>query len=87
MSANNEEIIMLPRTHITVNTQYLYNAERNIYHSCALLGYFTMSNGNFLPTFWDNLSFPSSGFRNPKEALLSQYGVDMWRSVGDEKFQ
>jgi hypothetical protein len=25
-----------------------------------------MSSGNFLPTFWDNLSIPSSGFKNPK---------------------
>jgi ribosomal protein L36 len=29
--------------------------------------------------FWDNLSFPSSGFKNLKEGLLPQYGVDMGR--------
>jgi len=27
---------------------------------CVLLGYFTKSSGNLLPTFWDNLSVPSS---------------------------
>jgi hypothetical protein len=43
--------------------------------NCALLGYYAASNGNFLPTFRDNLSVPSSGFKNPKDSLLSQYGV------------
>jgi hypothetical protein len=28
--------------------------------TCAVLGYCTASIGNFLPTFWDNLSVPSS---------------------------
>jgi hypothetical protein len=27
---------------------------------CTLLGYYTVYTGNSLPTFWDNLSFPSS---------------------------
>jgi len=39
---------------------------------CSLLGYYAASNGNFLPTFRDNLSIPSSGFKNPKDSLLSQ---------------
>jgi len=30
----------------------------------ALLSYYAASSGNFLPTFWDNLSVPSSGFKN-----------------------
>jgi len=30
----------------------------------ALLGYYASSSGNFLPKFWDNLSIPSSGFKN-----------------------
>jgi len=32
--------------------------------NCALLGYYAASGGNFLPTFWDNLSAPSSGVKN-----------------------
>jgi len=35
----------------------------------ALLVYYTASSGNFLPTFRDNLSVPTSGFKNPKESL------------------
>ena len=31
---------------------------------CALLGYYAASIGNFLPTFRDNLSVPSSGVKN-----------------------
>ena len=34
--------------------------------NCALLDYYAMSSGNFLPMFWDNLSLPSPGFKNPK---------------------
>jgi len=34
--------------------------------NCSLLGCYAASSGNFLPTFRDNVSFPSSGFRNPK---------------------
>jgi len=35
----------------------------------ALLGYYAASSGNFLCAFWDNLSVPSSEFKNPKESL------------------
>ena len=35
--------------------------------NCTLVGYYAVSNGNFLPTFWDNLSFPFSAFKNLKE--------------------
>jgi len=38
-----------------------------LYENCALLGYYAASNGNFLPTFRDNLSVPSSGVKNPKD--------------------
>ena len=34
--------------------------------NCALLDYYAAISGNFLPTFRDNLSVPSSGFTNPK---------------------
>ena len=36
---------------------------------CDLLGCYPASSGNFLPTFRDNLSVPSSGFKNPKSFL------------------
>ena len=38
------------------------------------MGYYAAGIGNFLPSFRDNPSVPSSGV-NPKESLLSQYGV------------
>jgi hypothetical protein len=34
--------------------------------SCAVLGYYEASSGNFLQTFRDNLSAPSSRIKNPK---------------------
>jgi hypothetical protein len=34
--------------------------------SRTLLGYYAESSGNFLPTFWDNLSVPSAKCKNPK---------------------
>jgi hypothetical protein len=55
------------------------------YGNCAVLGYYAASSGNFLPTFQDNLSVPSSGVKNPKESLLSKYGVYIGKSVGSEK--
>ena len=39
--------------------------------NCILVGYCAVSNGNFLPTFWDNLSFPFSAFKNPKENSIA----------------
>jgi len=33
------------------------------YENRALLGYYTARSGNFLPTFRDNLSVPSSGVK------------------------
>ena len=39
---------------------------REVAEKCALLGYYTASSDNFLTTFRDNLSVPSSGFKNPK---------------------
>jgi hypothetical protein len=35
--------------------------------NCTLVGYYAASNGIFLPTFLDNLLFPFSAFKNPKE--------------------
>jgi hypothetical protein len=34
--------------------------------NCVLLGHYAASSGNFLPTFRDNLSVPSSWVKNPK---------------------
>jgi hypothetical protein len=36
---------------------------REVDKSCALLGYYAANNGNFVPTFRENLPVPSSGFR------------------------
>jgi len=46
---------------------------REVNGNGALLGYYAATSGNFLPTFRDNLSLPSSGVKNPKESLFSQY--------------
>jgi hypothetical protein len=43
------------------------------YKNCALQGYYATSRGNLLPMFQDNQLVPSSGIKNPKESLLSQY--------------
>jgi len=37
---------------------------RKVAENCTLLGYYAASIGNFLPTLRENLSVPSSGFRN-----------------------
>jgi hypothetical protein len=34
--------------------------------NCALKGYYATNSGNFLSTFRDNLSVPSSGAKNPE---------------------
>ena len=36
----------------------------------TLLGYYAVSCGNFLPTFRDNLSVSSLGFKNPNESKM-----------------
>ena len=52
--------------------------------NCALLGYYAVSSGNILPTFRDNLSILSSGVKNPKESMLSHYGVYIGKGVTPE---
>ena len=44
--------------------------------NCALLGHYTASSGNFLSTFPDNLSVPSSGFKNKWKFLNPEEGTD-----------
>jgi len=41
-----------------------FRLRREAAENCALQGYYAASRGNFLPMFRDNLSVPSSGFKN-----------------------
>ena len=34
----------------------IWGFRRDVAENCALLGYYAASSGDFLPTFWDNLS-------------------------------
>jgi hypothetical protein len=55
---------------------------REVAENCALLGYYAVSSGNFLPTFGVNLSVPSSGFEYLKKL---DDGTDSYsRNVGKE---
>ena len=47
---------------------------REAAENCPLLGYYAPSSGNFLPTFRDNLSVTSSGFKNLC-AFMAQVGT------------
>jgi hypothetical protein len=40
---------------------------RHVDEMCALLGYYAASNGDPLPTFWDNVSVPSSRVEKSKK--------------------
>jgi hypothetical protein len=42
----------------------------DVNENSALLGYYAASSGNFLPTFLDNLSFPSSGVKGPRNLKI-----------------
>jgi len=78
-SQNLRFVSMLTGSVIRINVEYwtLRREENgldvlkssNILENCALLRYHAAGSGNSLPTFRDNLSIPSSGFRNPKESL------------------
>jgi len=37
---------------------------RDVDDTCVLLGYYAALSGNFLQTFWNNLSVPSSRVKN-----------------------
>jgi hypothetical protein len=43
---------------------------RTLLENCALPSDYAASSGNFVPTFRDNLSVPSSGVKNPKREPL-----------------
>jgi hypothetical protein len=49
---------------------------REVAENCALLGYYSASSGNFLPTFWDRVQVPYSRFLN------SEYGMYRFGSIG-----
>ena len=78
-SQNVQFISMLTGGVIRINVEYwrLRREENdmnvlkssNIRENCAVLGHSAASSGNYLPTFRDNVSVPSSGFKNPKETL------------------
>ena len=46
---------------IVITKQGLKSQMDDVDGNCALLGYYAASSGNFLPTFRDSLSVPSSG--------------------------
>jgi hypothetical protein len=54
---------------------------REVDENCAVMGYYAASSGNFLPTFRDNLSFPSSGFQEFKIIPLDPIGF-LWIPLG-----
>jgi hypothetical protein len=67
-----------------------YSCDWNHLENCALQSYYTASNCNSLPTFWDKLSFPSSRVKNHlifanaiMQQLLTQvcvqYVTSMWQ--------
>ena len=61
---------------------------RAVDENCPLLGYYTASGGNFLPTFRDNLLVPSSRLKNPRKEfrfLIADDGTDrLSRNLGKE---
>jgi len=57
-----------------IPTECLYvtaGFHRDVDENCAVLGYSAASSGNFLPTFRDNLSVPSSGVKNQFIGVLT----------------
>ena len=48
------------------STRVISGFSREEDENCALLGCYAESSGNFLPTFRDNLSIPSSRVKNKK---------------------
>ena len=50
---------------------------REVDEICALLGYYVECSGNFLPTFRDNLSFPSSTVKNSKRKAFDSWPFKM----------
>jgi hypothetical protein len=56
---------------------FISGFRRDVGEVCGLLGYYTASCGNYLPTFRDNVSVPSSRVKIPSRNLLfSIFGVE-----------
>jgi hypothetical protein len=51
---------------------------REVQENCVLLGYYTASSGNSLPTFRDNLLVPSLSVRNPKKRVSFSRNSVKW---------
>ena len=49
--------------------------------NCALLGYYAASSGNYLPTFRDNLSVPSSRAEYPKRKPVNLVYVGVYIGI------
>ena len=49
---------------------YVLNYKNFKKENCTLLGHYAAGSGNFLQTFRDNLSVPSSGFKNRNDILV-----------------
>jgi hypothetical protein len=50
---------------------------REVDEICALLGYYTVHSVNFLPTFRDNLSVPSSQVQDGTDRLSRKVGKEL----------
>jgi hypothetical protein len=70
------------KSQIGVALYIISGSRREVSKNCVLLGYNAAGSGNILLAFRKNISVPSSGFKNPKEILLSQCGVYIEQSVG-----
>jgi hypothetical protein len=74
----------------SVDAKYLNRSDnyKVMHEICAVLGYYATRNDNSLPTFWHNLSVPSSRVKQFfffLDCLILEYGTDrMSRNVGTE---
>jgi hypothetical protein len=59
---------------ILQNLKLTFSEDKVPLENCALLGYYRARSGNFLPTFRDNLSVSSSGFK--KGFFSTENGTD-----------
>jgi len=56
-------------THLKREKFLISGFRREVYVNYTLQGHYAASGGNFLTTFRDSISVPSSGFKNPKGTL------------------
>jgi hypothetical protein len=57
---------------------------RDADENCALLGHYAASSSNFLPTFRDNVSVASSGFKNTRSLKVASSGFKNPRFLNPE---